>query len=116
LIEKKNSPDYDPLDMANYRIEQLPKREKSGFERRMAQFGGPIAILTFLLLLLVVKIPFLDNIDPTILGKRAAERYQELGAVEFSRTNVAMLAIFASAIVLWITEAIPHYLTSLMVR
>ncbi len=114
-VTNNRTPDYDPLDMSNYRIDKLPKREKSGFERRLALLGGPLAVLVFLALLLVVKIPFLENIDPSILGKRAAERYHDLGAVEFSRTNVAMLAIFASALVLWITEAIPNYLTSLIV-
>ena len=33
----------------------------------------------------------------------------------FIRINYAMLAIFVAAIILWITEAIPNYLTSLMV-
>ncbi|MBR1401165.1 MAG: DASS family sodium-coupled anion symporter [Prevotella sp.] len=34
---------------------------------------------------------------------------------KFIRINYAMLAIFVAAIILWITEAIPNYLTSLMV-
>ena len=34
---------------------------------------------------------------------------------EFIHINYAMLAIFVAAIILWITEAIPHYLTSLLV-
>jgi len=38
-----------------------------------------------------------------------------LGAVEFSRINVAMLAIFAAGVILWMTEAIPNYLTSLII-
>lgn len=33
----------------------------------------------------------------------------------FIRANYAMLAIFVAAIILWITEAIPNYLTSLLV-
>ncbi len=114
-MTNKENTEYDPLDMANYRFEKLPTRKKSGFERWLSIIGGPLAVLVFLTLLFVVKVPFLDNIDPSILGKRAADRYQELGAVEFSRTNLAMLAIFASAIVLWISEAIPNYLTSLIV-
>ena len=114
-MDTRNDPGFDPLDMANYRIEKLPKRKKSGFERTLSLLGGPLALLIFLLLLFVIKLPFLENIDPGILGKRAAERYQDLGAQEFSRTNMAMLAIFVGAIVLWVTEAIPNYLTSLMV-
>ncbi|AVM55098.1 DASS family sodium-coupled anion symporter [Capnocytophaga sp. oral taxon 864] len=34
---------------------------------------------------------------------------------EFIHINYAMLAIFVAAIILWITEAIPNYLTSLLV-
>lgn len=34
---------------------------------------------------------------------------------DFIRINYAMLALFAAAIILWITEAIPNYLTSLLV-
>ena len=111
----KNNPDYDPLDMANYRVEKLPIREKTGFERWLSLSGGPLAIIVFLLLLFVLSIPFLENIDPDILSKRALQRYQELGPAEFSHTNIAMLAIFAAAIILWVTEAIPNYLTSLIV-
>ncbi len=111
----KSSPDYDPLDMRNYRVEKLPKREKQGLERWLEIAGGPLAIASFLLLLFVVKVPFLQNIDPGILGKTAAARFEELGAAEFSRINGAMLAIFVTAIILWVTEAIPNYLTSLLV-
>ena len=111
----KNNPDFDPLDMHNYRVEKLPVRTKVGFERWLELTGGPIAAVAFILLLFVVKLPFLEQIDPGILGKTAAARFDELGAAEFSRVNAAMLAIFVAAIILWITEAIPNYLTSLMV-
>ena len=40
---------YDPLDMANYRIEKLPKSEKSGFEGWLSLVGGPLALLLFLI-------------------------------------------------------------------
>ncbi len=73
-MTNKKTPEYDPLDMGNYRIEKLPKRQKSGFEKGLSLAGGPLAIVAFLLLLFVVEVPFLENIDPTILGNRAAER------------------------------------------
>lgn len=111
----KKSPDYDPLDMRNYRVEKLPARTKAGFERWLEMAGGPLAAVVFILLLFVVKLPFLENIDPSVLGQTASARLDELGAGEFSRINAAMLAIFAAAIILWITEAIPNYLTSLLV-
>ena len=101
--------------MNNYKIEKLPKMQKSGFERKMQRFGGPLAILVFILLYYFVRIPFLDNLDTGSLTGAAAKRFGELGLGDFIRANYAMLAIFVAAIVLWITEAIPNYLTSLIV-
>ena len=31
---------FDPLDMNNYKVEKLPKMEKSGFEKWMARLGA----------------------------------------------------------------------------
>ncbi len=114
-MDKKNETVFDPLDMSHYRIERLPIRDKSGFEKVLERLGLPIAIITFLLILYVFNIPYLADIDPSLLGKKALAQYNKLGAVEFSRTNLAMMAIFVAAIILWITEAIPNYLTSLLV-
>ncbi|MBQ1964164.1 MAG: hypothetical protein II358_01950, partial [Tidjanibacter sp.] len=107
---------FDPLDMNNYKVEKLPKMEKSGFEKWMARLGGPLAILVFVLLYWLVDIPFLDNISAeNLVGDKAIKRFDTLGLADFIRINYAMLAIFAAAIVLWVTEAIPSYLTSLLV-
>ena len=38
-----------------------------------------------------------------------------MGEASFSGINYAMLAVFSAAIVLWITQAVPNYLTSLIV-
>jgi len=108
-------PAFDPLDMNNYRIEQLSVRPKSGFERWMAYAGGPLSILAFILLYWFVDIPFLNNINTEQLTGDAAKRFKELGEAGFSRINYAMLAIFVASVILWITEAIPNYLTSLFV-
>lgn len=105
----------DPLDMNNYRVEQLPVRPKSGFERYMAYAGGPLAILAFIVIYFFADIPFLNNIGADHLTGDAVKRYKDLGVEGFSRINYAMLAIFAASIILWITEAIPNYLTSLFV-
>ena len=43
--ELKQEQVFDPLDMNNYKVEKLPKMEKSGFEKWMARLGGPIAAL-----------------------------------------------------------------------
>ncbi len=105
----------DILNMDNYKLEKLPKIEKSGFEKWLMKVGGPLAILAFILLFFVANIPFLNHIDTSVLGKEAMARYKELGAIKFERANYAMLAIFIAAIILWITEALPNYLTSLIV-
>lgn len=112
---EKGMQNFDPLDMNNYRIEKLPKLNKSGFEKWMAYIGGPLAVLVFALLYWFSDISFLQNIDPSTLTQNALKRFNEIGVDEFSRINYAMLAVFAGAIILWITEAIPNYLTSLIV-
>ncbi len=111
----KTGDSFDPLDMNNYRIEHLPVRIKSGFEKVLETIGLPLAIIVFLMIIYVIDISYLANIDASILSPKALAQYNKLGATEFSRINIAMMAIFAAAIVLWITEAIPNYLTSLLV-
>ena len=107
---------FDPLDMHNYRIEKLPKRAKGKFEKWLAIVGVPLAILSFILLAFVIKLPFLSDIDPAkLISSGARKAYETLGADDFVRTNVMMLAIFVAALILWITEAIPNYLTSLII-
>lgn len=218
--ENKKQAAFDPLDMNNYKIEKLPKMEKSTFEKWMARVGGPLAIVAFILVYWVVDIPFIDNLkqtdfipaeevvvaEPTdaqdaeveatevvdvtatqqsadqsaeaeveplteaettteqsgapteaeeILAteeaalqteaaqieelpttpepikaeataekaaakpdeslKKAVKFIEENGWSDFTRANYAMLAIFIAAIILWITEPIPNYLTALLV-
>lgn len=144
---------FDPLDMNNYKLEKLPKMQKSGFEKILQRIGGPLAILAFVFFYWFADISFINNIDTnketTTLAEGAVKRYDdmfkkaekkmsvvvapdgtetkhELSQGEqaqlksethnhFLRINYAMLAIFVAAIILWITEAIPNYLTSLIV-
>ena len=106
---------FDPLDMNNYKVEKLPKMEKSGFEKWMARLGGPIAALVFILIYWVIDIPLFDNIDFSGLSDKAQARLKVIGEAAFIRACYAMLAIFCASIVLWITEAVQSYLTSLMV-
>jgi len=166
---------FDPLDMNNYKVEKLPIRDKTGFEKWMARLGGPLAIITFVLLGFVINIPFLQNISPDSLSKAALKEYndtekifkivklsdvpdeqrdffktikkklkkkkksssikasqfntdeiianfeveekkvwEQIKSKAFGRSNALMLAIFLAAIILWITEAVPNYLTSLI--
>ena len=114
MNEMKLEKQFDPLDMNNYRIERLPTLKKSGFERWMSIIGIPLAIFAFVYIYWFAQIPFLDTFDVSLLGKESAKRFADLGAEGFSRINYAMLAIFAASIILWITEPIPNYLTSLV--
>ena len=93
MTETKERPEaFDPLDMNNYRIEKLPKMQKSTFEKWMAIAGGPLAILAFVLFNWVIDIDFLQT-----------------------QAETSMLAIFVAGLILWMTEAIPNYLTSLVI-
>ena len=106
--------DFDPLDMHNYRIEKLPKRSKSSVEKFLANLGAPLAVLGFVLIYFVFQPDYLINIEPEALGSFTRSIYEKVGAVEFSRMNIAMMAIFVAAVILWMTEALPNYLTSLI--
>jgi sodium-dependent dicarboxylate transporter 2/3/5 len=106
----------DPLDMNNYRVEKLPKRDKSKFEKWLTIFGPIIAIIAFILFAYIIKLPFLNSFDPSdIVSETAKKTYEKLGSVIFIRNNEFMLAIFIASIILWMTQAIPNYLTSLLV-
>jgi anion transporter len=112
-----NTPDKavdDVLDMHNYRMENLPVRDKSKLEQQIAYVGIPLSIIAFILIMWVFKFPFLENIDPETLGAKVLPHYKLMGAEAFSKANVAMLAIFVSSVILWMTQAIPNYLTSLI--
>ena len=106
---------YDPLDMRNYRIEKLPKRAKGKIEKWLTYIGPPLAVLCFILFAFVFKLPFLQQINPDQLTADAKETFDKIGAAAFTRSNAFMLGIFLAALILWITEAIPNYLTSLIV-
>lgn len=106
---------YDPLDMNRYQLNLLPKKQPTKFEKYMSVVGAPIAILVFILIMFVFNIPFLHNIDASLLSKDAKAVYDAVGPEAFTAKNIAMLAIFVASLILWITEVIPNYLTSLIV-
>lgn len=105
---------FDPLDMHNYRIEKLPKRKKGNFEKWLTYIGPPLAIISFILVAFVLKMPFLQQIDPVHLTDAAKKVFDTIGPEKFSRNNTFMLAIFLAGLILWITESLPNYLTSLI--
>jgi len=104
----------DILDMHNYRIEKLPKRSHSKVEKALHFIGIPLSILVFFLIYFVFDLDFLMHIKPESLSKEALKSFDKLGIIGFAQTNRAMLAIFAASLILWLTEAIPNYLTSLV--
>ena len=77
--ETKPTKPYDPLDMSNYRVENLPKMQKTGFEWFLQKIGGPLSIVVFVLLYWCVDLPFIDRIDTnaetTTLTESAMQRY-----------------------------------------
>jgi anion transporter len=105
---------FDVLDMNNYKMEKLPKRDKSKFEKNLMKIGAPLAIISFILILYVFDFSFLHNFDVEKLSANARKNFDEIGMEQFIHSNKAMLAIFVAALILWITEAIPNYLTSLI--
>ncbi len=105
---------FDPLDMNNYKIEKLPKMQKSKFEVWMARLGGPLALIAFVWICWFCHFDFIDNLDMGSLATAAQKRLDVLGPEGFLRANYAMLGIFVASLILWITEAIPNYLTSLI--
>ena len=113
-IGTKAATTFDPLDMNNYKIEKLPKMQKSTFEIWMARLGGPLAIVAFVWICWFCHIGFIDNLDQTGLAATAQKRLDALGLDGFLRANYAMLAIFVASLILWMTEALPNYLTSLL--
>ena len=107
-------PDFDVLDMKQYRMEKLPKREKSKFEKFLVKIGAPLAILVFIYIQFIGDFSFLHNINVDDLSKSARAIFDAVGAEKFSAMNISMMAVFAAALVLWMTEAIPNYQTSLI--
>lgn len=117
MQETGNKPmqEFDPLDMKNYRVEKLPKRAKSPFETWLAIIGAPLALLAFVYLGFFANLPFLQNIDPSsLVSETARKAFDKNGMEVFIRSNHLMMGIFAAAIILWMTEALPNYLTSLI--
>ena len=105
----------DPLDMQQYRVELLPVREKGAFERRLGQAGIPLALVLFVLFAFVIKLPFLQHIDPATLSSEIAKKeFAAVGREVFSQRSGYMFACFIASMVLWATTALPNYLTSLI--
>jgi anion transporter len=104
----------DVLDMNNYRMEKIPLRAKSKVELFLAKIGAPLAIVSFILIMFFFDLSFLKEFNIENLSSKAKANLDSIGFDEFIYANRAMLALFVAALILWITEAIPNYLTSLI--
>ena len=113
-IKSPEDTSFDLLDMHNYRIEKLPKRKKGNFEKWLTYIGPPLAIISFVLFGFVLKLSFLQQIDPVHLTEEAKKVFDKIGTEAFSRNNALLLGIFVAGLILWITESLPNYLTSLI--
>jgi solute carrier family 13 (sodium-dependent dicarboxylate transporter), member 2/3/5 len=105
----------DGLDMGNYRIDRLPKRERSTTELWMARAGIPLAILVFVLFGFAWTPEFLIAFSGDTLPDRALSVLEAVGRDEMIRRNAFMLAVFLVGMILWTAQSIPNYLTSLIV-
>lgn len=88
--EEKNDKEADPLDLDSIKLSKISEKKSSALERWMKYLGFPLGILAFLL------IYFMPSPEGLIFaGQRA-------------------LAVFTLALIWWITEPVPNYVTSLI--
>ena len=78
------------LDLSRNKLSQVPEKNPTASERWMKYLGFPLGILTFLTLY------YMPNPEGLTTGGQV------------------VIAVFATALVWWITEPIPTHVTSLM--
>jgi solute carrier family 13 (sodium-dependent dicarboxylate transporter), member 2/3/5 len=105
----------DPLDMSNYRIDRLPRRERTPTELLLARIGIPLGIALFIVFGFLWTPGWLSGFSVEVLPDRAASILAAVGPEEFTRRGAFMFAIFLFALVLWTTQSLPSYQTSLIV-
>ena len=91
---------FDPLDLRNYSLERLPDIKAGVWMERLKLVGVPLAVLVFLYFHLQLSGPI--EVFTLQVKVKPALCYSALG-------------IFLASLMLWLTEAIPNYLTSLLV-
>ena len=79
----------DPLDMSQYKMGKVVERPPTKAGLMMKTWGLPVAIISFLLFSFVIDFASLDQKAQYMLG------------------------LFSACIILWISESIPNYLTSI---
>ena len=91
---------FDPLDMRNYALEKLPEMKAGRLLEMFKVVGVPLAVLVFLYFHLKWCGP-IEMFDLQTKIKPPEMMYSALG-------------LFMATLVLWISEALPNYLTSLI--
>jgi anion transporter len=91
---------FDPLDMRNYALEKLPEMKAGRFLEMFKVVGVPLAVIVFLYFHLRWCGP-IEMFDLQTKIKPPDMMYSALG-------------LFMATLVLWISEALPNYLTSLI--
>ena len=90
----------DPLDMKNYALEKLPEMKAGRLLEMFKVIGVPLAVIVFLYFHLKWCGP-IEMFDLQTKVKPPDMCYSALG-------------LFLATLVLWISEALPNYLTSLI--
>lgn len=93
-------PAFDPLDMRNYSLEKFKDIKAGTWMERLKLVGVPLAILSFLFF----HLQWCGTID----------LFEQQTAVPAAHCYSAM-GIFIASLILWLSEAIPNYLTSMIV-
>ncbi|MCX5839367.1 MAG: anion permease [Deltaproteobacteria bacterium] len=91
---------FDPLDMKNYALEKLPEMKAGRWLEMFKVVGVPLAVIVFLYFHLKWCGP-IEMFDLQTKVKPPDMCYSALG-------------LFLATLVLWISEALPNYLTSLI--
>lgn len=99
-MSANSKPSFDPLDMRNYSLEKFRDIKAGALMQNFKLIGVPLAILSFLFF----ELQWCGTIDVFEAQTKvpAAHCYSAMG-------------IFVASLILWLTEAIPNYLTSLIV-
>ncbi|MEH0664978.1 DASS family sodium-coupled anion symporter [Vibrio scophthalmi] len=84
-----STPVHDPLDMSQYKMGKVVERPPTKAGLAMKKWGLPAAVISFVLFSFVFNFESLDQKAQYMLG------------------------LFVACIVLWISESIPNYLTSI---
>ena len=80
----------DPLDMNSYSLNKMPKRPLTPVGKFFRIWGLPIAAVLFVLTAYVFQFPILNPKQQIMFG------------------------LFATALFLWVSEAVPNYVTSML--